>query len=129
MILKANSTPKRYLKATPNAIACRSYFFRPPEGAERGPRETRRSVVGFADLRRDTPCPTGTPTGAGATASPRLTGAAGTCSPWAPAETPRPLGRGGWLGNYFRHYETQFSRSGAAGWGWFSGFLFQRNSP
>ena len=47
-----------------------SYCTTPPEGAGKGPRDARRPAVGLADLRRDTPCPAGTPTGAGATASP-----------------------------------------------------------
>jgi hypothetical protein len=57
-----------------------------------------RFVAGLADLRRDTPCPAGTPTGAGATASPRLRRGFGHLLAVDRQPKPRALtGRGGWL--------------------------------
>jgi hypothetical protein len=69
----------------------------PRRGQERPP-GARRPVVGLADLRRDTPCPPGTPTGAGATASPRL--GPGLRAPARRERQPKPRalsGRGGRL--------------------------------
>jgi hypothetical protein len=59
-----------------------------------------RPVVGLADLRRDTPCPTGTLTGAGATGAPRLRRGFGHLLAVDRPPKPRALtGRGGRLGS------------------------------
>lgn len=99
----------------------------PRRGQERPP-GTRRPAVGLADLRRDTPCPAGTPTGAGATASPlRGFGHLLTVSASRNPAPSRDAAAGSaqdsnycWQGAAMRRYV----RAGGRGccWGWFSRF-------